>query len=31
VQSLSLETFDEMMTNIRAVAQAVGRPLRAAG
>jgi len=30
VQSLSLEKFSEMMTNIRAVAAAMGRPVRAA-
>ncbi len=30
VQSLSLEKFDEMMASIRAVAAAMGRPLRAA-
>ncbi len=30
VQSLSLEKFNEMMTNIRAVAAAMGRPVRAA-
>ena len=31
VQSLSLEKFNEMMASIRAVAAAMGRPLRAAG
>lgn len=31
VQSLSVETFNEMMAGIRAVATAVGRPLRDAG
>ncbi|HEU4929104.1 MAG TPA: 3-deoxy-7-phosphoheptulonate synthase [Candidatus Krumholzibacteria bacterium] len=31
VQSLSVEKFNEMMASIRAVASAMGRPLRAAG
>ena len=31
VQSLSLEKFNEMMASIRAVAAAMGRPVRAAG
>ena len=31
VQSLSIDTFNEMMAGVRAVATAVGRPLRDAG